>query len=477
MGMLTSASAVVTIGSALALLVVYRSNASTYQDWKDQRLSQIQYQPLVLQQSQLLKPRGLRNIGNTCFLNSVLQALASLPSFLDHLHTALDRCGDKPVTHALHSLCCALNGSVAAKASVLRPTALIDALTQTSKNRMLLGYQQQDAHELFQWLSCVISSETEESRIASLKQLKHLIKPGNGFRTLRVGMLNKVVEYVFVGGLERSPLTGLIASHIQCLTCGYSSPKRLATFDNLSLVVSGRTVTTLEQLISQYCQTEEICGYICDKCSLRETQLMLKEELRKQNHQISQLKAKLAVEKLKKRKKSESPLALIAAQMRVAVTRAVQTSKDLEVVESVLCCNQFEVQLPPTIRKVKKESQKCLKSVSIEYLPQCICFHMQRSIFLPSGHIVKSNARVIFTESLVLPSTGSFKYRLQSFVLHYGNHDSGHFITYRRHLSETSNAWVRISDESVEIVHDIQAQIVEHASQFVYMAFYERVKQ
>ncbi len=33
-----------------------------------------------------LVPKGLKNIGNTCYFNSVLQAVASCPSFMTHLN-------------------------------------------------------------------------------------------------------------------------------------------------------------------------------------------------------------------------------------------------------------------------------------------------------------------------------------------------------------------------------------------------------
>ncbi|KAJ3213971.1 hypothetical protein HK099_007101 [Clydaea vesicula] len=97
----------------------------------------------------------------------------------------------------------------------------------------------------------------------------------------------------------------------------------------------------------------------------------------------------------------------------------------------------------------------------------------------------KVGKRTVDTENVTLNFEDDFKenkylYRLQSVVIHYGGHDSGHFVTYRR-CSQKKNKedktggvdpWFRISDESVlpcnfEEVKDI-------GSQFVYMLFYEK---
>ena len=40
------------------------------------------------------------------------------------------------------------------------------------------------------------------------------------------------------------------------------------------------------------------------------------------------------------------------------------------------------------------------KQIMIASPPQCLALHMQRSVYLPSGHITKNNCRVIFKEYL-----------------------------------------------------------------------------
>ncbi len=60
-------------------------------------------------------------------------------------------------------------------------------------------------------------------------------------------------------------------------------------------------------------------------------------------------------------------------------------------------------------------------------------------------------------------------YRMVSVVVHYGTHESGHFVTYRR---IRSGQWVCVSDESVQLV--TQKDVVEMASRYAYLVFYER---
>jgi ubiquitin C-terminal hydrolase len=93
-----------------------------------------------------------------------------------------------------------------------------------------------------------------------------------------------------------------------------------------------------------------------------------------------------------------------------------------------------------------------------------------------------------------------YLYRLQAVVLHYGSHDSGHFITYRRlsrnpfdpkanvvdskSLGQLGSAWQKpkstdrwfaISDDSVSLVRNVEQEVFEYASQYAYLLFYERV--
>lgn len=66
----------------------------------------------------------------------------------------------------------------------------------------------------------------------------------------------------------------------------------------------------------------------------------------------------------------------------------------------------------------------------------------------------------------------SYLYQLNAVVLHYGSHDSGHFVAYRRvKQSETQDAWFYISDRDVQQVDE--SRVFEHGCQFVYMLFYE----
>lgn len=100
------------------------------------------------------------------------------------------------------------------------------------------------------------------------------------------------------------------------------------------------------------------------------------------------------------------------------------------------------------------------------------------------------------TQEIRKPTTNQlppypYLYRLRAVILHYGSHDSGHFVTYRRvtpkstEKSSKSNPtrsnpndddddWFRISDDRVESVRDLEGEVYGHGSGYVYMMFYER---
>ena len=85
-------------------------------------------------------PGGLSNLGNTCYMASALQMIASLESFVDRLQdTAPEAPASDLRAHLLDTLRCLARGDT------VRPNQLKEAIDERSP--LFTGYRQQDAHE------------------------------------------------------------------------------------------------------------------------------------------------------------------------------------------------------------------------------------------------------------------------------------------------------------------------------------------
>ncbi|KAJ1957317.1 ubiquitin-specific protease ubp1 [Linderina pennispora] len=263
---------------------------------------------------------GLVNTGNSCFFNSVLQALASaeylqnyLAAILERMDEVNDRCErplvSMPLTEALWETLTDLN-TVVNRDSAFQPYAVMAALG----TRGLNDREQQDAQEAFQLISTAMSEEQRvfaSLRVPSLFNLdlvhmlaqtdrakSHVLAVPRGLESVgtkglaRVRAIRKLASLAGLpaeGGQSltlgrrdvlQNPFTGLMASRLTCAQCGYTEAVRHFAFDNVSLTLPLLASCTLDQALRDYISIEELSGVQCRKCTLHRTLQELITEVR-----------------------------------------------------------------------------------------------------------------------------------------------------------------------------------------------------
>ncbi|KAJ2784473.1 ubiquitin-specific protease ubp1 [Coemansia javaensis] len=263
---------------------------------------------------------GLVNTGNSCFFNSVLQALASaeylhsyLVSTLEHMDEANDAHDaatvSMPLTEALWETLTDLN-AVVGRDSAFQPFAVMAALGSSRLN----DREQQDAQEAFQLISAALS---EERLAFAALQTPSLLRADLGAmlaqidaRRPHVFSVPRGLECVGSKGLSRvralmklatlagrpaegqslthgrrevlqNPFTGLTANRLSCVRCGYTEAVRHFAFDNVSLPLPLAATCTLDQALREYISLEELVDFQCRKCALGQTLRELIDELRR----------------------------------------------------------------------------------------------------------------------------------------------------------------------------------------------------
>ena len=454
-------------------------------------------------------PPGLGNWDNSCYQNSVIQGLASLPSLSKFLDESFQSGDLRSTTAALSKVVAQLNDSSNAGKIVWTPPEL----------KSMSSWQQQDAQEYYSKLLDEVEKEIRQTswERASRGGLSHVAEASGSMHESKLGNPGYVKRNSLVGTpsfdqlpqelasiLTRNPLEGLLAQRVGCLRCGFVEGLSLIPFNCLTVPLGKQRMYDVRTCLDDYTRLEYISGVDCTKCTL--------------------LQFKTHIQRLLETQLSES-CDERSSQARLAVTAALQSSliDRLSAVDEALNLDDFsdntllkKCQIPNKTRISPTKSRQAI----IGRPPRSLVIHINRSVFDElSGLQRKNSAHVQFPPRLDLapwclggqrlneaeeakiegwsvdPSKSMLStladdsdleseamYELRAVITHYGRHENGHYICYRKHRlptksnveqkGEDAESWWRLSDGEVSEVSE-DAVLAQDG---VFMLFYEKTE-
>ncbi|KAH9717957.1 ubiquitin carboxyl-terminal hydrolase 27 [Citrus sinensis] len=477
---------------------------------------------------------GLQNLGNNCFLNVILQALASCTCFLPFLQKVMGECEepdeDLPLTVALASLLEELC-LVGETRLVLSPQKVMLAMELYIQNFNLTS--QQDAEEAFLHLMSSLREEFLESYSPNESSLVDAFEAAScrilSLKRREVQSEQKRWRKHFFG-----PFDGILGSILTCQSCLSQISLDYQFFHSLPLspmLDSGSTIPfgcTLEDCLKQFLTAEQLENYHCSHCwhiaaikylSITEANEMEIEELRRCSAQDScNCRSRLHLETLpwsnkfshtlKKLSISHCPQGHIAFPLILDLFPFVKSGVGINDLDESWQRGQAKVlneRPSSSLNHVnRKYDAKVLNSIyglmgknnhtkalGVDELG-CTAHEKEfrgESILPPtqSGSNVRGtdiqmqpDDEVIGSSQLCQPNT--YLYRLASVVEHFGRVGSGHYTVYRsvrvesheenpnEHFETPLTHWFCISDSQVYSV-SVNDVLAAEAS----LLFYERI--
>lgn len=203
-----------------------------------------------------LRSFGLRNLGNTCYANAVLQALLHSPPLVSSLLSGDHQSEHEPgspfdATRALTCLCKQMQVTRPSNANLLAPSDIVRNLP-TICRRYRVG-KQEDAHEFLRYfIDCMANASSRCNRSPSKRS------PNNELMASE--------SDVHGGTLVTRIFGGLLRNRIVCQECQHVS-QRTERFLDLSLDV--RQAASVPKSLERFTASEMLTGrnrYSCPRC-------------------------------------------------------------------------------------------------------------------------------------------------------------------------------------------------------------------
>jgi len=374
-------------------------------------------------------PPGLINLGNTCFINCLLQAFSAVKHFCTWIED-FDDDDDKILLSSLKHILKVLNNKNGIDKDIFSASDVIESLNAHGWTGTM---QQQDVHEFFQ----VISS-TLEDELTTLTCDEHSLLVEDNYAKKLKGIVNRACrEISATPSLPVSPFKGALANKMVCLSCGYQSV-RFDPFETISLRIprlSTLIASSLESCLAEFTKNELVDDVNCPCCTkLRGSLIPVKSRFSKQ----------LTFAKL--------PKCLCFHIQRSHFLQNGSSFKNKQFVRfsELIDVAPFRYRTAPN----KKSNESFL--VDSHGNDEKLCTLLGGSNMF---NLSQSGPKLVYSSSL---------YRLQSVIVHIGEVHRGHFITYRRAV-RAGDDWVFSSDECIKLVSK-QTVLSSNA----YLLFYER---